>query len=199
MYTSENTATELRGKSTDAKPILPANQNGSVYYEMDTRRAYMWDGDALAWLPQWRGHAVMAIDVVTLALAKKYTDDTALGAGAVQIPGPQGPPGTDGTDGVDGVGVPAGGLPGQVLAKRTAADHDTEWAVPAEAGGYTHDQATPSAQWEILHGLGNPYAQAVIVDSSGNRVTGATAQPLCTANLLVIRFSEPISGKAYVR
>jgi hypothetical protein len=33
------------------------------------------------------------VDVITLALAKKYTDSVALGSGAVQIPGPPGPQG----------------------------------------------------------------------------------------------------------
>ena len=35
--------------------------------------------------------------------------------------------GIDGKDGKDGVGVPAGGLTGQVLAKKSDADFDTEW------------------------------------------------------------------------
>ncbi len=39
----------------------------------------------------------------------------------------QGLPGADGTDGVDGVGVNAGGTTGQVLAKASNADFDTEW------------------------------------------------------------------------
>jgi hypothetical protein len=41
--------------------------------------------------------------------------------------GPQGEPGLDGADGADGVGVPEGGLEGQILAKLTDADFDTEW------------------------------------------------------------------------
>lgn len=42
--------------------------------------------------------------------------------------------GTDGVDGTDGVGVPAGGLLGQLLAKASGADFDTEW-IDAPAGG----------------------------------------------------------------
>jgi len=44
--------------------------------------------------------------------------------------GPQGatgPAGADGVDGTDGVGVAAGGTTGQVLAKNSATDYDTEW------------------------------------------------------------------------
>ena len=50
-----------------------------------------------------------------------------------QTVGPQGPAGpagtngTDGTDGVDGEGVALGGTSGQVLAKASSTDFDTEW------------------------------------------------------------------------
>ena len=43
---------EYRGISTDTKPILLANRNGSVFYEMDTKKAWLWDGENLKWLPQ---------------------------------------------------------------------------------------------------------------------------------------------------
>lgn len=42
--------------------------------------------------------------------------------------------GQDGTDGQDGVGVPAGGTAGQVLAKASGTDYDTEWTTPAPGG-----------------------------------------------------------------
>lgn len=47
--------------------------------------------------------------------------------GATGPIGPQGPAGNDGTDGADGVGVPTGGTTGQVLAKNSNTDYDTEW------------------------------------------------------------------------
>jgi len=47
------TVTETyRGKSTDTKPTLQANRNGSVFYEMDTKKVWMYDGDTLTWLAQ---------------------------------------------------------------------------------------------------------------------------------------------------
>jgi len=46
------------------------------------------------------------------------------------VDGRQGPAGVDGADGADGLGVPAGGTTGQVLAKASNADNDTEWADP---------------------------------------------------------------------
>src|SRR5690606_7050437 len=53
-------------------------------------------------------------------------------------PGPKGDkgdPGEQGPPGADGAGVPAGGATGQVLAKATAADHDTQWIDPPTGGG----------------------------------------------------------------
>ena len=39
--------------------------------------------------------------------------------------------GQDGHDGTDGVGVPSGGTTGQVLAKKSGTDYDTEWKTPS--------------------------------------------------------------------
>lgn len=63
------------------------------------------------------------------------------GKGDKGDPGPQGPAGADGKDGTPGEkgepgeGVPAGGTAGQVLAKASGADYDTEWVDPPEGGG----------------------------------------------------------------
>ena len=46
-----------------------------------------------------------------------------------------GAPGSDGAPGQDGVGVPAGGNAGQVLAKASGSDYDTEWVTPQSGGG----------------------------------------------------------------
>ena len=44
-------ALELYGKSTDEKPTenIP---NASVFYEMDTKKLFMFDADGKAWLEQ---------------------------------------------------------------------------------------------------------------------------------------------------
>lgn len=56
--------------------------------------------------------------------------------GATGQTGPQGP---QGVPGQDGVGVPAGGTAGQVLAKASGTDYDTEWTTP-DPGGVTDVQ-----------------------------------------------------------
>jgi len=45
-------------------------------------------------------------------------------------PGPAGQDGEQGFQGVAGVGVPPGGTTGQILAKASNADYDTEWVDP---------------------------------------------------------------------
>jgi hypothetical protein len=48
----ETVIEEYRGLSTDTKPTLRADRNGSVFYEMDTKRVWMYDGENQAWLMQ---------------------------------------------------------------------------------------------------------------------------------------------------
>jgi hypothetical protein len=48
----ETVVEEYRGLSGDTKPTLLRNRNGSVFYEMDTRKVYMYDGENQIWLPQ---------------------------------------------------------------------------------------------------------------------------------------------------
>ena len=61
------------------------------------------------------------------------------------LAGPQGPTGATGADGADGVGVVAGGTTGQVLAKASNTDYDTEWVTQTEQDVYIiacSDEAT---------------------------------------------------------
>lgn len=60
------------------------------------------------------------------------SDETFLRGDGTWAPGPKGDPGEQGPP---GAGVPAGGATGQVLAKATAADHDTQWIDPPTGGG----------------------------------------------------------------
>lgn len=50
-------------------------------------------------------------------------------------PGVAGSDGADGADGAPGVGVPSGGSAGQILAKASGDDFDTEWVEPPGGGG----------------------------------------------------------------
>ncbi|ACI93254.1 conserved hypothetical protein [Afipia carboxidovorans OM5] len=62
-------------------------------------------------------------------------DWVSLGFGLKGEQGNPGTPGAPGDDGTDGLGVPAGGTTGQVLAKASDTDNDTQWIDPPAGGG----------------------------------------------------------------
>jgi hypothetical protein len=74
-----------------------------------------------------------------------YVWDGSAWASLGTLAGPQGPAGADGADGADGVGVITGGTTGQVLAKASNTDYDTEWVTQTEQDTYIiacSDEAT---------------------------------------------------------
>lgn len=60
---------------------------------------------------------------------------------------------------------------------------------------FTHDQETPSDEWTIVHNLGK-YPAVSVVDSGGSE--WQTSVDHVSADELVIRFSAPFSGRAYL-
>ena len=60
---------------------------------------------------------------------------------------------------------------------------------------FTFDQATPSDEWTIQHNLGKNPA-VTVVDSGGNE--WQTAVEHLSPDELVVRFSAPFSGRAYL-
>lgn len=78
-----------------------------------------------------------------LGAAKGEKGDT----GETGATGATGDTGADGADGDDGVGVPAGGTTGQVLAKSSATDYDTEWV--DQAGGSGGDMLSTLLNSEV--------------------------------------------------
>lgn len=89
----------------------------------------IWAGDGSAPTLQTAGDAVDVVDLET-----EDGGTTWLGIHAPQT-GATGAAGADGADGADGVGVPAGGTTGQVLAKASNTDYDTEWIDETGGGG----------------------------------------------------------------
>ena len=64
---------------------------------------------------------------------------------------------------------------------------------------YTHTQTTPSNVWHAQHNLGGVCVVALSVDGTGEQIVGQQDFLLSTNNLLILRFSEPLSGKAYIK
>jgi len=76
------------------------------------------------------GTTVASVDEIISSNPLAAVYHQSIGTGV--ITGPQGPAGVAGND---GVGVPIGGTTGQVLAKASDTDLDTEWVEPAAGGG----------------------------------------------------------------
>ena len=57
-----------------------------------------------------------------------------------------GPPGQAGPPGPQGAGVPVGGIAGQLLRKRSAADHDSDWATTPAADPLFIQGSPPTQQ-----------------------------------------------------
>jgi len=109
--------------------------------------------------------------------------------GATGPQGIQGEPGPKGDPGAPGVGVPVGGASGEVLAKASATDYDTQW-VPAPSGGGSGPElagdgtATTAARSDHQHaveGHTNTVAIGATIDiglssQSDKTVVGANAK-----------------------
>ena len=100
-------------------------------------------------------------------------NDGADGAQGIQgIQGVTGNDGADGADGADGIGVPTGGTTGQLLAKKTNADNDTEWVdAQAGSGSYTDENAQ-----DAVGGM--------VANSSTINLTYTDATPSILANVV---------------
>ena len=102
-------AFEVKGTVATVGDLPGGATQGDVYLVEADDNFYVWDGSA------WSSLGTLA--------------------------GPQGPTGATGAvgpagaDGADGVGVDAGGTTGQVLAKASNTDYDTEWVDQTGGGG----------------------------------------------------------------
>lgn len=118
----------------------------------------------------------------------KWTGTTWDIVASIEVTGPQGP------QGEPGAGLEAGGDAGQVLAKASGTNYDTEW-VNLPTISYTHGQTATSATWEIVHNLGF-YPSVTVKDNYGNLIEGYVSY---TSNSsLTIEFSSAFSGYAYL-
>ena len=108
----------------------------------------------------------------------------------IGIPGPEGSPGVDGNDGspgakgdsgADGVGIPVGGSLGQVLAKQSGVDFDTDWQDQTSGSGSSNAivdidgdtkvdvEGTSDDDFIRFHSAGN---QNVVINPQGYLAVG---------------------------
>lgn len=106
--------------------------------------------------------------------------------------GHRGPEGPEGLQGDPGVGVPAGGLDGQILQKASNADYDFEWQTPVYGDlTFTQDFIVTN-EVTVNHNL-NKYPSVTVFDSTGDEVEGEVNY--ISLDQLLVRFAAPFSGK----
>jgi len=107
----------------------------------------------------------------------------------------------DGIDGKNGES-PQFQIVGRMLQYRFATQTPTVWTDLFEfplAPTYVHDQTVASDVWNIQHNLGGQPVTILAVDDTGDQIIGQQDIQASTINLLVYRFSEPLTGKAYIK
>jgi len=161
------------------------------------------------------------MDVVTLTLAKNYTNSVALGDGAIQ--GPPGPPGSPGNNGTDGLtpkigangnwwigtsdtGIPAKGrdgetpefrMNGNTLQYRFPNITPTVWTdLYSLPDTYKHVQNTASAVWIIPHNLNFQFVGVRVNDFEGNILIPDIEYT--SANVVTLTFFMPVQGTATI-
>jgi hypothetical protein len=80
-------------------------------------------------------------------------------------------------------------------------DDETLWDVigGGDSSTYIHEQTTASTTWTCVHNLGSIGVSVVIIEEDGGEVVGYIDRAASTANTLIIIFSQPIAGKAYIK
>lgn len=104
--------------------------------------------------------------------------------------GRQGEPGAPGPA---GLGLPAGGVDGDILVKDGDGEYQTKWAQP-----FSFDDKHYSANFTVSnivavnHGLGK-YPAVSVMDSAGEEVVGEV--DYLDVNSLIVKFTYPFSGR----
>jgi hypothetical protein len=90
------------------------------------------------------------------------------------------------------------------IAHTSSADFETDegnWELLGGVGGssYTHTQDTANNTWTCNHLLNSIGVSVVVIDGDGDEVVGYVDRAASTPNALVIKFSVPITGRAYIK
>jgi hypothetical protein len=64
---------------------------------------------------------------------------------------------------------------------------------------YTHTQSAAAATWNIQHNFGKKEVWSLTLDDQGIEIIGSINWTASTVNLLVINFSDPVAGTAYIK
>ena len=109
--------------------------------------------------------------------------------------GPQGEQGPKGDTGATGAGIPTGGTTGQILAKKTGTDYDTEWQNPS-GGTVTDVQVNGTSV--LSSGVANITPSsldfAVTVSGTTPSITGASGTRYICGEVTTLDITPPSSG-----
>jgi hypothetical protein len=107
------------------------------------------------------------VTVTTAPITVTVDDGTTVLVGAGTV-GPAGPKGDAGTNGTNGQGVPTGGTTGQVLAKASGTNYDTEWVDQSGGGGGsgTVTSVTGTAPISVATGTTTPVVSIAAATTS---------------------------------
>jgi hypothetical protein len=64
---------------------------------------------------------------------------------------------------------------------------------------YAHVQALPANSWVIQHYLGTTFVELFVFDALNRQVFAEPKWGDASANVLTVDFSQPLSGRAYLR
>ena len=81
-------------------------------------------------------------------------------------------------------------------------DDEANWQSISGSGdssSFIHIQDIESATWECVHNLESIGVSAVVTEAGGDEVIGYVDRAASTSSTLIIRFSQPISGRAFIR
>jgi len=126
-------AFEVLGTVATVAALPGGATQGDVYLVEADDNFYVWDGSAWSSLGTLAGP--QGPTGATGAVGPAGADGATGPAGPAGPTGATGPQGPTGPAGADGIGVDAGGTTGQVLAKASNTDYDTEWVDQTGGGG----------------------------------------------------------------
>jgi len=126
-------AFEVLGTVATVGDLPGGATQGDVYLVEADDNFYVWDGSAWSSLGTLAGP--QGPTGATGAVGPAGADGATGPAGPAGPTGATGPQGPTGPAGADGIGVDAGGTTGQVLAKASNTDYDTEWVDQTGGGG----------------------------------------------------------------
>jgi hypothetical protein len=119
----------------------------------------------------------------------------------IAVPGIQGAQGTQGIQGPTGQGVPSGGTTGQLLAKASNTDYDTEWVIanPLPLPSFTQVDLTYSGNTIIAasYPSGVPYDYASFT-YSGNTLTQLDYRQGGSGGTLIASYELVYSGSTLI-